>query len=60
MKHRSEFNGCFNDFIFVKMKALNARVRHYHADGQVDLISKEILGVLKKIGSTCMELSRHS
>ena len=38
MRYRSEFNGCFNDFISVKIKALDARARHNHADGGAELL----------------------
>ena len=61
MRHRNEFNARFNDFIYVKIKALDERVRHYHADGGVELIRKEILGGVKEDREHIfMEPKRHS
>ena len=61
MRHRGEFSVCFNNFIFVKMRALDTRIRHYHADEGVELISKYILGGIKESRvHMFMELSRDS
>jgi hypothetical protein len=42
---------CIKKF-FESVKSLNARIKHYHADGGPELISKELLLLLKDIGAT--------
>ena len=52
MKERTEFVSILKDFNFVQLRKLRAEIKHYHADGGKELISKEVLGILKGIGAS--------
>ena len=52
MIERSEFISTFKDFNDVKLKSYGVKIRHYHADGGKELISKEVISILKLLGAT--------
>ena len=39
-------------FNFVQLRKFRAEIEHYHANGGKELISKEVLGILKGIGAS--------
>ena len=52
MKSRDEFDGIIEDLIEVQLRALKVSIKHYHADGGAELISKKVLKLLKSAGTT--------
>jgi hypothetical protein len=52
MIDRSVFISTFKDFNDVKLKSYGVKIRHYHADGGKELISKEVISILKLLGAT--------
>ena len=52
MIERSEFISTFKDFNDVKLKSYEVKIKHYHADGGKELISKEVISILKLLGAT--------
>jgi hypothetical protein len=51
MKTRDEFIEKLRDLVDVKLRRFGAKIRHYHADGGAELISKQVLEILKREGS---------
>ena len=51
MTTRDEFIEKFRDFVDVKLKRHGAKLGHYHADGGGELISKQVLTILKREGA---------
>ena len=51
MKTIDEFIEKLRDLIDVKLKVLGAKIGHYHADGGAELISKQVLSLLKREGA---------
>ena len=51
MKTRDEFIEKLRDLIDVKLKSFGAKIKHYHADGGTELISKQVLNLLKREGA---------
>jgi hypothetical protein len=51
MKSRDEYFEIFRKFIDVELKRHGVKMKHYHADGGAELISKQVLNVLKREGS---------
>ena len=52
MKSRDEFDGIIEDLIEVQLRALKVSIKHYHADGGAEFISKKVLKLLKSTGTT--------
>ena len=52
MKSRDEFDGIIEDLIGVQLRALKVSIKHYHADGGAELISKKVLKLQKSAGTT--------
>ena len=51
MRTRDESIEKLRDLIDVKLKHLGAKICHYHADGGAELISKQVLMLLKREGA---------
>ena len=51
MKKRNEFSNVLFDLIDVKLHALEVKIKHYHADGGKELISKAVITKLQTEGS---------
>jgi hypothetical protein len=51
MKTRDEFIEKLRDLIDVKLKSHGVKIKHYHADGGAELISKLVLTLLKREGA---------
>ena len=51
MKTRDEFVEKLRDLIDVKLKSHGVKIKHYHADGGAELISKLVLALLKREGA---------
>lgn len=51
MRTRDEFIEKLRDLIDVKLKVFGAKIQHYHADGGAELISKQVLSILKREGA---------
>ena len=51
MNTRDEFVEKLRDLVDVKLKQFGKKIRHYHADGGAELISKQVLTLLKREGS---------
>ena len=51
MKTRDEFIEKLRDLIDVKLKVLGTKIGYYHADGGAELISKQVLSLLKREGA---------
>ena len=61
MKKRDEFPKVLFDLIDVKLHALEVKIKHYHADGGKELISKDVISKFAKRGvSIYMDTSRYS
>ncbi len=48
MKTRDEFVEKLRDLVDVKLKSHGVKIKHYHADGGAELISKLMLALLKR------------
>ena len=51
LKTRDEFIEKLRDLIDVKLKSHGVKIKHYHADGGAELISKLVLTLLKREGA---------
>jgi hypothetical protein len=51
MTDRDEFIEKLRNFVDVKLRRHGAKIRHYHADGGAELISKKVLAILKREGA---------
>ena len=51
MRDRDEFVEKLRDVVDVQLKRHGAKIRHYHADGGAELISKQVLAILKREGA---------
>ena len=51
MKTRDEFLEKLRNFIDVELVRLNSKIKHYHGDGGAELISKQVLSLLRREGS---------
>ena len=51
MKTREEYPQHLCNLIDVKLRALRTQLRHYHADGGAELISKAVISKLETVGS---------
>jgi hypothetical protein len=51
MKTRDEYFEKLCYFVEVELRRHNVKIKHYHADGGAELISKQVLTVLKREGS---------
>ena len=51
MTDRDEFIEKLRDFVDGKLKSHGEKIRHYHADGGAELISKKVLAILKREGA---------
>ncbi len=51
MMNRDEFIEKLRDFVDVKLMRHGAKIRHYHADGGAEIISKNVLAILKREGA---------
>ena len=51
LKTKNEYYEKFIYFVDVELKRHSATIKHYHADGGAELISKQVLTVLKREGS---------
>ena len=51
MKARTETSLTLKDLNFVQLKKFWAEIEHYYADGDKELISNEVRGILKGIGA---------
>ena len=60
MKERTEFVSILKEFNFVQLRKLRAEMAQFHADSGEELISKEVLGILKGIGASYSWSSTHT
>ena len=51
MKTRDQYFKKLRDFVDVVLRRHNVRIKHYHADGGAELISKQVLTLLRREGS---------
>ncbi len=51
MTDRDEFIEKLRDFVDGKLKSHGVKIRHYHADGGAELISKKVLAILRREGA---------
>ncbi len=51
MKTRDEYFDNLHYLVDVKLRRHNVKIKHYHADGGAELISKQVLSLLKRKGS---------
>jgi hypothetical protein len=52
MKTRDESIEKLRDVVDVQLVKFGAKIKHYHADGAAELISKQVLALLKREGAT--------
>ncbi len=55
MTNRDKFIEKLRDFVDIKLRRHGAKIRHYHADGGAELISKKVLAILKREGDSGAE-----
>ena len=51
MKDRDEVIETLTDLVDVQLRLHGVKIRHYHADGGAELISKKVLAILKREGA---------
>ena len=52
MKTRDESIEKLRDLVDVQLKRFQVKIKHYHADGAAELISKQVVQILKREGAT--------
>ena len=55
---RDEYLDKLRYFIDVELKRHGVKIKHYHADGGAELISKAVLAILKREGSRILGIQR--
>ncbi len=51
MKTRGEYFEKLRYLVDVELRRHNVKIKHYHADGGVELINTQVLALLKREGS---------